>query len=304
MSSYKEILMILLLAHILSDFYFQSESMAIKKKTKVNYVCIHSMFYGIVTWIILNLIFKNIESIFIWVIILSHLVVDLSKYYLEKRGLIKKYQKYIFTIDQIIHIFILIVVAYFMIKSGKVYKYNPMFLNVLNTIGISISFLIVLFVQILLIHKPTNIFIMNILQSYKPANKESNNENTKKAENDGDAERAISQYKAVSEEDDCYTEAQQKIEELENTFKTQLLNEAESYVQDKQYSEAISKIEKIISVLGNSEDLESLKQQYLEMKSEQYAKVVVVDKSVTPMDSSKWRFYRSYNPTWRNISRK
>ncbi len=181
MSSYKEILMILLLAHILSDFYFQSESMAIKKKTKVNYVCIHSMFYGIVTWIILNLIFKNIESIFIWVIILSHLVVDLSKYYLEKRGLIKKYQKYIFTIDQIIHIFILIVVAYFMIKSGKVYKYNPMFLNVLNTIGISISFLIVLFVQILLIHKPTNIFIMNILQSYKPANKESNNENTKKA---------------------------------------------------------------------------------------------------------------------------
>ena len=30
------------------------------------------------------------------------------------------------------------------------------------------------------IHKPTNIFIINILQFYKPANKESNNENTKK----------------------------------------------------------------------------------------------------------------------------
>lgn len=30
------------------------------------------------------------------------------------------------------------------------------------------------------IHKPTNIFITNILQFYKPANKESNNENTKK----------------------------------------------------------------------------------------------------------------------------
>ena len=74
-------------------------------------------------------------------------------------------------------------------------------------------------------------------------------ENAKKAENDGDAERAISQHKAVSEEDDCYTEAQQKIEELENTFKTQLLNEAESYVQDKQYSEAISKIEKLFRCL-------------------------------------------------------
>ena len=110
------------------------------------------------------------------------------------------------------------------------------------------------------------------------------------AENDGDAETAISKYKAVIEEDDSYTEAQQKIEELENTFKTQLLNEAESYGQNKQYTEAISDIDKIISVLGTSEDLESLKQQYSEMKSEQYAKIVVVDKSVTPMDSSKWIF--------------
>ena len=68
-----------------------------------------------------------------------------------------------------------------MVESGKVYKYNPMVLNVLNTIGISISFLIVLFVQILLIHKPTNIFIMNILQPYKPIAKEKNSENKKKA---------------------------------------------------------------------------------------------------------------------------
>nr|WP_317999263.1 DUF3307 domain-containing protein [uncultured Faecalibacillus sp.] len=181
MLSYKEIFIVLLLAHVLSDFYFQNEFMAIKKKTNVKYVWIHSIIYGIGTWIILNLIFRNIESKFIWVIILSHLVIDLSKYYLEKRELIKKYQKYIFTIDQIIHISILIVVAYFMVESGKVYKYNPMVLNVLNTIGISISFLIVLFVQILLIHKPTNIFIMNILQPYKPIAKEKNSENTKKA---------------------------------------------------------------------------------------------------------------------------
>lgn len=38
MMDYKEILMILLLAHILSDFYFQNEFMAIKKKKNVNYV--------------------------------------------------------------------------------------------------------------------------------------------------------------------------------------------------------------------------------------------------------------------------
>ena len=89
MLSYKEIFIVLLLTHVLSDFYFQNEFMAIKKKTNVKYVWINSIVYGIGTWIILNLIFRNIESKFIWVIILSHLVIDVSKYYLEKRELIK-----------------------------------------------------------------------------------------------------------------------------------------------------------------------------------------------------------------------
>ena len=89
MLSYKEIFIVLLLTHVLSDFYFQNEFMAIKKKTNVKYVWIHSIVYGIGTWIILNLIFRNIESKFIWVIIISHLVIDVSKYYLEKRELIK-----------------------------------------------------------------------------------------------------------------------------------------------------------------------------------------------------------------------
>ncbi len=111
-----------------------------------------------------------------------------------------------------------------------------------------------------------------------------------KAENDGDIETAISKYKNVREEDDSYTEAQQKIEELRNTLQTQLLNEADEYVKNKQYTEAISDIDKAILVLGKSEDLVNLKKQYMEMKSEQYAKIVVVDKSVTPKDSSKWIF--------------
>lgn len=66
------------------------------------------------------------------------------------------------------------------LNRGRFINIIQCFLNVLNTIGVSISFLIVLFVQILLIHKPTNIFIANILQFYKPVDKENNNENTKK----------------------------------------------------------------------------------------------------------------------------
>lgn len=67
-----------------------------------------------------------------------------------------------------IHIIILIIVSYYMIKSEKNYGYNLMVLDILNIIGISIQSIIVLIVQMLLVHKPTNIFIVNIMQSYKP----------------------------------------------------------------------------------------------------------------------------------------
>lgn len=181
-STYKEILIVFLLSHILSDFYFQTESMARKKENNFKYIVIHSIVYGLTTLILVKLICTNFENIYLWMIIISHFLVDTIKYFLKKNEFIKKYQKYIFIIDQIIHITILMIVSYFMIKSGKDYGYNLMALDILNIIGISIQSIIILIVQILLVHKPANIFIVNIMQSYKPIDKEnSNTENTKKA---------------------------------------------------------------------------------------------------------------------------
>lgn len=180
--TYKEILIIFLLAHILSDFYFQTESLARKKEDNFKYVFIHSVIYGLITLIVAKLICQNIENIYLEIIIISHFLVDAIKYFLKKKEFIRKYQKYIFIIDQIIHIAILMILSYFMIKSGENYRYNLMLLNILNIVGISIQSIIILIVQILLVHKPTNILIVNIMQLYKPVSKEDDNiKNTKKA---------------------------------------------------------------------------------------------------------------------------
>lgn len=180
--SYREIMIVFLLAHILSDFYFQSESMARKKDVWFKYLVLHSIVYGLVTLIIVKLICINFENIYLSIIIFSHFLVDAIKYLLKKNKFIKEHQKNIFIIDQVIHIAILMAVSYFMIKLGKSYNYNVMILDILNIIGISIQSIIVLIVQMLLVHKPANIFIVNIMQSYKPDNKEnSDTENTKKA---------------------------------------------------------------------------------------------------------------------------
>lgn len=120
-------------------------------------------------------------------------------------------------------------------------------------------------------------------------------EEAKEAENNSDIETALKRYKGVIKEDKNYKDAQEKIVELQERYKTQCLKEAENYIQNRQYDEAIANVEKVISCLGSSDELETLKQQYNDLKSERYAKIVVVEKTVTPMDSSNWIFNNYVN---------
>ena len=181
-SSYKGILMVLLFAHILSDFYFQTESMAEKKENSFKYIVIHSIVYGLITLIVVKLICRNFQNKYLWVVIISHFIIDAVKFFLKKNRVIKKHQKYTFIIDQAMHIAILMIVSYFMIKSDNSYRYNVMIQDILNIMGISIQSIIIFLIQILLVHKPANIFIVNIMRSYKPIDKENDsNESTKKA---------------------------------------------------------------------------------------------------------------------------
>lgn len=176
---YKELLIFLLLVHILGDFYFQTESMAIKKEEKFKYVVLHSIIYGLVTIFSIKFVCLSFDNIYLWILVISHFVIDSIKYYLKKYNGVKKQEKYVFFIDQMIHFIIMMLVCYVTIKSGKICVYNPIILDVLNIMGIYIQTIIVLFLQILLIHKPVNIFIVNIMKSYKPTEK--NAEDTIKA---------------------------------------------------------------------------------------------------------------------------
>lgn len=172
---YRDILNVFLLSHILSDFYFQNEVMVEKKKNDIDYVFIHSLVYAVITGILAEFIFKDIEGVFVLTIMISHFIIELANYYVERYKLLKKYQNYFFIINQITYITILLVVTYYMLRHGKVYTYNPAILNMLGVMGITTSSLIIFFVQILLIHKPTNLFIVSILQPYKPSDKDTEN---------------------------------------------------------------------------------------------------------------------------------
>lgn len=116
-----------------------------------------------------------------------------------------------------------------------------------------------------------------------------------KAEKNNDYELAIKKYKAVIKEDKSYQIAQNKIIELQDTYKNQLLSEAENYANNKKYDEAIQNVEKVISTFGSSNELTQLKQKYVDLKTTKYAKVVVTEKTVTPKNISNWIFNNYVN---------
>ena len=172
MLDFRSIFFLLLFVHILGDFYFQSQTTARKKVKKLKWVSYHCIIYGVISFVLVKLLVPNFSYSLLWLFIIGHAVIDITKYYLVKKYLKNNfYDKYVFIIDQIIHLLILVFISYYALKSGEVYKYNAFINDVLVTMEIPIESLLSLVLKLLLIHKPINIFIALIMNDYKPEDK-------------------------------------------------------------------------------------------------------------------------------------
>lgn len=112
----------------------------------------------------------------------------------------------------------------------------------------------------------------------------------KEAEKDNDIELALKRYNAVISTDKHYKKAQERIASIRDKYKNEKLTEANNYIQNKQYNEAIQTITDAMTILGESDELVGVKNEYAELKGSRYVKVVCTDKSVTPADYDKWIF--------------
>lgn len=175
MENYKELIMLLLLSHTLADFYFQTESIAKNKEKSFKYIVFHSLIYGIVNLLTIKFIFNEFENIYLWIIVISHFVIDSLKFLLKKNNYIKKHESCIFIIDQIAHFTVLIILSCMIANSKQLYNYRSILINISNIMGFSVQTIIAVILQILLIHKPINIFIVHMMKSYKPVEKKSKN---------------------------------------------------------------------------------------------------------------------------------
>lgn len=111
-----------------------------------------------------------------------------------------------------------------------------------------------------------------------------------KAENDGNLADAITNYKSVIEDDPNHETAQAKVLQLSETYTETMKAQAQQEADSKDYDGAISTINTLSDVVGNTDELKVLAQQYSELKNYQYIKVVCTDKGELPENLDKWRF--------------
>lgn len=166
----KNLIIILILLHIIGDFYFQSQKLADLKNNKYKYVIFHSLIYSF-SFLFIFIFYEFSISLFItvFILILSHYIIDSVKYFILKKF---KLNNSFFIIDQLLHIFCLLLVVLFYYKADYlivIQRFN------LNQIQKYLQFI----VSILLIFKPANILIKNVLNKNNINNEiESSNENS------------------------------------------------------------------------------------------------------------------------------
>jgi hypothetical protein len=184
---FREYFILLLLAHIIGDFYIQSSNMDKRKVESIKWLLIHCLCYWTTIMIVSLPVMSWEIAAFGTAVSIVHVVIDASQYvYISKLKKNKKLtmikERDVFLADQALHLVTLTIAAYlFVLKVGKLNLFATVdeFFAVLEISKVSFLCWIT---AILIIHKPTNIAISKLLIIYKPKD---NDDGIKKDKNAG-----------------------------------------------------------------------------------------------------------------------
>ena len=107
---------LIILGHIIGDFYVQTDNIAEKKKISIKYMLLHCLVYSIILGIVFFIITKMIiETIgIIIIVLLTHFVIDIFKRKFDRKN---RYEYMNFIADQAAHIIILFCI-FFIVKNN------------------------------------------------------------------------------------------------------------------------------------------------------------------------------------------
>ena len=172
----------LLIAHVLGDFYFQTDTSCENKvlhSSKWWYLGVHAGLIGVLTWIAVW-----DACVWAWVLILSitisHFFIDWGKSWVQEVGDIHhekdgkmvdgkniRNDLWVFLVDQALHIGVIIVGAYFYIRYHEINNRVWVGCQCVHCFFVSHSFWVKISLAILLAIKPVNVLVLLILNYYR-----------------------------------------------------------------------------------------------------------------------------------------
>lgn len=177
---FKEIFLLLLLAHVIGDFYLQTEKMAENKTDHVRWVLIHCLVYWAAFVIAILPVFNWSLVLYGFLTALLHMGIDMAKYAYtslsKKKVRALRREQYIFLTDQLLHISVLFFMAYYYTVHVASLPLSHSLTGIFSVTGLSKTACISWITALLLIHKPVNIAISKILIIFKPENKDADRE--------------------------------------------------------------------------------------------------------------------------------
>lgn len=152
------ILKLLLLAHLIGDFFLQPLKLVEQKKNSIKGLIIHTVIYTFMIVLVLFL-FGNIWEIILWpfLIFISHFLID----YLRIK-FTKKFNNYAFTfwsfiIDQVLHVLFLLIIS--LVNKSNLNSIGNEIFNIFILNGIDHNIIINYILSFLIVLTPASVFI-------------------------------------------------------------------------------------------------------------------------------------------------
>ena len=76
----KELVLILIIVHVICDFYLQTKKTDLRRQTELKWVVYHSVIYGVSAGLLFLIFLPGLNVTFIIAFILSHGIIDILKY--------------------------------------------------------------------------------------------------------------------------------------------------------------------------------------------------------------------------------
>lgn len=168
-----EFILICLLAHILGDYYLQTDKMAEDKKKEWKKLFLHGAVYSIPFVFITAFIHISASLLFcLGLLALSHSLIDVLKAGYSRligrigRGQFIGTKGFIYTMDQMLHILTILILCY--LFRGPEIRFYGWVQNMLDILPFSSGEILRWIFLISVIYKPVNITIHQLFSEFKP----------------------------------------------------------------------------------------------------------------------------------------